>query len=152
MKPVARTASPDGGSARAQHTRRQADSVAFKQMIKVSWELKSPLHVWHIELVSPLQLIQKGMWTRHGAYFAAYITSLITRVFVTVKLADVGGRNAGYFGTRQWSKMFTTQVRSCRVTPTGSLKSARADSRAVPVPHRPSLAFGAWLEQAAPRQ
>lgn len=39
-----------------------------------------------------------------------YVTSLITRVFVTVKLADVGGRNAGYFGARKFSKMFTTQA------------------------------------------
>lgn len=55
-------------------------------------------------------LILPKLQGKHGAYVAAYISSLASRVFVTVKLADAGGKGAGYFGARQWGNMFQSQA------------------------------------------
>eukprot|EP00041_Stephanoeca_diplocostata_P009523 m.146925 g.146925 ORF g.146925 m.146925 type:complete len:575 (-) comp17777_c0_seq14:401-2125(-) len=57
-----------------------------------------------------LKILLPKLKSRHGIYLSGYVLSLITRVFVTVKLADVGGKNAGYFGTQQWDKMFRSQA------------------------------------------
>ena len=55
-------------------------------------------------------LIVPKLHGKHGAYVGAYIASLASRVFVTVKLADAGGKGAGYFGARQWDQMFQSQA------------------------------------------
>lgn len=57
-----------------------------------------------------LNVIIPQLKSKHGAYFAAYVASLASRVFVTVKLADIGGKSGGYFGARQWDKMFEGQA------------------------------------------
>ena len=56
------------------------------------------------------QIIIPKLGSKHGAYFAAYIASLASRVFVTVKLADIGGKSGGYFGARKWDQMFQGQA------------------------------------------
>jgi hypothetical protein len=61
---------------------------------------------------SPWQLCGRSPWQRRAVSVqAAYIGSLVTRVFVTVKLADAGGSGAGFFGSRQWTQMFQYVLR-----------------------------------------
>eukprot|EP00039_Didymoeca_costata_P018975 m.335785 g.335785 ORF g.335785 m.335785 type:complete len:648 (+) comp17674_c0_seq1:202-2145(+) len=57
-----------------------------------------------------LMIILPKLRSKHGVYVASYIGVLASRVLVTVKLADMGGRSGGYFGSRQWTKMFETQA------------------------------------------
>ena len=56
--------------------------------------------------------MKKGFFTgKLFRYFMFYVLSLCTRVAVTVKLSDLGGDIAGYFGAKRFTKMFEGQAR-----------------------------------------
>lgn len=56
--------------------------------------------------------MKKGFFTgRLFRYFFFYVVSLCTRVMITVKLSDLGGDIAGYFGAKRFTKMFEGQAR-----------------------------------------
>ena len=47
---------------------------------------------------------------KQGLLVAMYIGVLCSRIFITVKLADLSGKMASYLGARKWSAMFSGQA------------------------------------------
>tara|TARA_B110000208_G_scaffold125581_1_gene153012 strand:+ start:90 stop:539 length:450 start_codon:yes stop_codon:yes gene_type:complete len=46
-----------------------------------------------------------------GTTMFLYTASLSVRIFITAKIAKIGGHLGSYFGAREWSAMFNNQVR-----------------------------------------
>eukprot|EP00755_Sulcionema_specki_P006532 Sspe_Gene.5240::Locus_1729_Transcript_3_6_Confidence_0.375_Length_2141::g.5240::m.5240/K15628/PXA; ATP-binding cassette, subfamily D (ALD), peroxisomal long-chain fatty acid import protein len=61
-------------------------------------------------LLEIIKLLAPHVMSRHGLYFLAYVATLCTRILITVKLADQGGKLGSYMGSREWTKMFTGQA------------------------------------------
>ena len=50
------------------------------------------------------------VWYFAYVLLSTYALALCSRIFITVKLADLSGELAAYFGARRWDKMFSGQA------------------------------------------
>ena len=55
------------------------------------------------------RIIKPHILGKQGALLVAYVAVLCSRIFITVKLADLGGATASYLGARKWSAMFSVR-------------------------------------------
>jgi len=62
------------------------------------------------DLKALLKIAQPHMLGTPGIVLAAYIATLMSRILITVRLADLSGELAGKMGLRNWSAMFLLQV------------------------------------------
>ena len=86
----------------------------FKEKKKVVSKKKKEKKKGKNDLYDIITLVmsKKGFFTsKLFRHFVLYVVSLCTRVYVTVKLSDLGGDIAGYFGAKRFTKMFETQAR-----------------------------------------
>ena len=58
-----------------------------------------------------LRVVAPKLFSKHGAFLVLYIVTLVSRIFVTVQIADLGGYLGAWFGSRQWKRMFQGQAR-----------------------------------------
>ena len=64
-------------------------------------------------IVNVLRIIARHAFTYNNFVFhlVLYVLSLCSRVYLTIRLADMGGALAGYMGARRFTKMFETQAK-----------------------------------------
>ena len=61
-------------------------------------------------LMQLIRILRKGASHTDCATFIAYVLSLTSRIFVTVKLADLSGNLASFMGARRYTEMFLGQA------------------------------------------
>lgn len=61
-------------------------------------------------LLRLIAILRQGASPLDTATFVAYVLSLTSRIFVTVKLADLSGNLASFMGARKYSEMFSGQA------------------------------------------